>query len=212
MMIFQGPFFADAHPVEACSMIEAFRRQTILAGAIISEHLNPGDSAIDGTAGTGEDTLMMAKKVGPEGKVYAFDIQGDAIARTRSLLVAQGVEQPVWLYHLGHESLGSLPEISGDPRIRGIMFNLGYLPGGDRAIVTRCETTMAALKGALGVLAADGVMTVCAYGHKEGLAEAQGIETWCSALGKGIDVHRIETINHHNSPVLYLIKKARNVK
>ncbi|MEG2650492.1 MAG: class I SAM-dependent methyltransferase, partial [Eubacterium sp.] len=181
-------------------MIEAFRRQTILAGSIIWEHLNPGDSAIDGTAGAGEDTLMMARRVGPEGRVYAFDIQGEAIARTRSLLASQGVEQPVRLYHLGHESLGSLPEISGDPRIRGIMFNLGYLPGGDHAIVTRCETTIAALKGALGVLAADGVMTVCVYGHQEGLSEAQGVEAWCSALGKGIDVHRIETINHQNSP------------
>ncbi|SDX76836.1 tRNA (mnm(5)s(2)U34)-methyltransferase [Eubacterium barkeri] len=193
-------------------MIEAFRRQTILAGSIIWEHLNHGDSAIDGTAGAGEDTLMMARRVGPEGRVYAFDIQGEAIARTRSLLASQGVEQPVRLYHLGHESLGSLPEISGDPRIRGIMFNLGYLPGGDHAIVTRCETTIAALKGALGVLAADGVMTVCVYGHQEGLSEAQGVEAWCSALGKGIDVHRIETINHQNSPVLYLIKKARDVK
>ena len=41
--------------------------------------LKEGDVAIDATAGNGYDTLKLCKAVGNSGKVYAFDIQKDAI-------------------------------------------------------------------------------------------------------------------------------------
>jgi predicted methyltransferase len=190
-------------------MIAYFRRQTLLARQVMADHLRPGDSAIDATVGTGEDTLILAQKVGPQGRVYAFDIQEAALKQARAKLKAAGAETTVCFYQQSHALLGSLPEIEQDSKIRGAMFNLGYLPGGDHEIMTAAETTIPALEAALDALAAGGLMTVCAYLHGEGREEAEAVDAWCRALGQGIDVHRIETINHHNSPILYLVEKRR---
>ena len=188
-------------------MIEAFRRQTLLAGRIMSEHLKKGDSAVDGTAGTGADTLLMAEQVGEVGRVYTFDIQDLAIEKTKKLLSEHQLQDVVHLYHCGHEKIKEFDEITEDFNIRGAMFNLGYLPGGDHTLVTRAETTMTALKDTLDLLTPDGLLTVCVYRHPEGMEEYLAIEKWCSELGKGIDVYRVDTMNHKNSPILYLIKK-----
>lgn len=37
--------------------------------------INEDDVVIDATMGNGYDTVYLAKKVGPKGKVYAFDVQ-----------------------------------------------------------------------------------------------------------------------------------------
>ena len=43
-----------------------------------------GDIVVDGTVGNGNDTVFLAKLVGPTGKVYGFDIQKEAIERTKN--------------------------------------------------------------------------------------------------------------------------------
>ncbi len=190
-------------------MIECFRRQTQLAAGLMADHLSPGDSTIDATAGTGADTLMLAKAVGERGQVYAFDIQEEALLATRHRLEAAGCGDWVRLYHEGHENLGGVAEIKADPRIAGIMFNLGYYPGGDHTITTQVETTMEALKAGLKVMAPGGLMTLCVYTHAQGRLEGEAVKKWCTALKDGIDVHCIQTINHRNAPVLYLINKVK---
>ncbi len=51
----------------------------------------------------------------------------------------------------------------------GIIANLGYLPGGDRAIITRSESTLAALDQSLTSLAVGGRVAVVVYpGHAGG--------------------------------------------
>lgn len=190
-------------------MLAYFRRQTLLARQAMTEHLQPGDSAIDATAGTGEDTVSLARKVGPQGRVYAFDIQEAALAQARMKAEEAGVADRVHFYHQSHALLGSLTEITQDRRIRGAMFNLGYLPGGDHGIVTTARTTIPALEAALDALAAGGLMTVCVYLHGEGREEAQAVDAWCRALGQGIDVYRVETVNHDKSPILYLVEKRK---
>ena len=47
----------------------------------ILKHLKPGDVAVDFTMGNGHDTEFLSKTVGPEGFVYAFDIQEQALRR-----------------------------------------------------------------------------------------------------------------------------------
>ena len=44
--------------------------------------INEDDVVIDATMGNGYDTVYLAKKVGPKGKVYAFDVQEEAIKST----------------------------------------------------------------------------------------------------------------------------------
>ena len=44
--------------------------------------INEGDIVVDATMGNGYDTVYLAKKVGPKGKVYAFDVQEEALKST----------------------------------------------------------------------------------------------------------------------------------
>ena len=52
----------------------------------ILEHLHEGEVAVDFTMGNGNDTLFLSKTVGESGKVYAFDIQEDALVSTEKFL------------------------------------------------------------------------------------------------------------------------------
>ena len=57
----------------------------------IREHVKTGDLCIDATAGNGNDTLLLCELVGDEGHVIAFDIQEDAVRKTRERLENEGV-------------------------------------------------------------------------------------------------------------------------
>ena len=52
----------------------------------ILEHLHEGEVAADFTMGNGNDTLFLSKTVGESGRVYAFDIQEDALISTEKFL------------------------------------------------------------------------------------------------------------------------------
>lgn len=43
------------------------------------------------------------------------------------------------------------------------MFNFGYLPGGDHKVATRAETSLRALREAMGLLKEGGVISLCIY-------------------------------------------------
>jgi predicted methyltransferase len=163
---------------------------TILATAaitfskkLLAQALGPGDAAVDATAGNGNDAVFLAGLVGPGGVVHCFDIQAEALTRTRARLEDAGLLQAARLYATGHEHLGdALPEAQRG-RIKAVVFNLGFLPGGDASVVTRPETTLAALDASRELLDPGGVISVVCYtGHPGGLAEAQGVQAWCEAL------------------------------
>ncbi|QHW33276.1 methyltransferase domain-containing protein [Paenibacillus rhizovicinus] len=59
-----------------------------MAQRLVKERVAPGGVVIDATCGNGVDTQFLAELVGPRGRVYAFDIQVDALERTRARLAA----------------------------------------------------------------------------------------------------------------------------
>ena len=179
-----------------------------MAAAWIQSKVTDGMSAIDATAGTGEDTCLLAECVGALGRVYAFDVQQSALAQTEDKLKARGLLERVTLFHQGHETLGTIPVIREDPCIAGIMFNLGYLPGSDHQVATSADTTLTAVRTALTLLMPRGVMTLCLYRHPGGDAESRQVEAWAAALGRGYNVHKIETINKNNPPYLIVVEKT----
>ena len=64
-----------------------------------------------------------------------------------------------------------------------VMFNLGYLPGGDKSLVTRPDTTLPALRAALDLLAPGGLVSVVAYpGHFGGAEESEAVEAFLRDL------------------------------
>jgi hypothetical protein len=142
-----------------------------------------GDLAVDATAGNGHDTLFLAGLVGPGGRVAAVDAQAEAVTATRQRLAAAALSGRVLLHQGRHEELGD--SVPGDwaGAVRGVLFNLGYLPGSDKALVTRPATTRAALAAALALLAPGGRLAVVAYpGHPGGADEAAAVATWAGEM------------------------------
>jgi tRNA A58 N-methylase Trm61 len=140
-----------------------------LSRDILSELIQPGDTAVDATAGNGYDTLFLKQAVGPQGRVYAFDVQQAALDSTRRRLEEAGcLDDRVSLILDGHEHMAR--HVAGQARC--VLFNLGWLPSGDHRVTTRTPTTLAAVRAAMGLLLPGGMVSVCIYpGHEEGARE-----------------------------------------
>lgn len=166
------------------------------------------DYAVDATVGNGHDTLFLASLVGPHGKVWGFDIQKKALENTRGMLEAKGLADRVELNHANHaEMLEHLPVEAIRGRVDCIMFNLGYLPGADKSLISKPETTLKALDAAQTLLAPDGCLTIVVYtGHPGGLEEAEAIRQWLDDLPKsGWEVIRPPSRIGSNSPPQFFI-------
>ena len=149
------------------------------AHRLVSEVVRRGDRAVDATAGNGHDSIFLAKLVGPDGQVFAFDIQEEACRETERRLREEGGSGEVIC--CGHEQMAE--RVSGP--VRAVMFNLGYLPGGDKSVTTLPGSTVEALGAALGLLDAGGIVTVLCYtGHAGGGEEAAAVLDFCEGLGE----------------------------
>lgn len=162
----------------------AITSPTYLARKIILEYLQPGDLAVDATCGTGQDTAFLVGFTGgmmqdAGGSVFAFDIQEEAIRRTRQLL-GEGAERNVTLIQ---ESFVHMDEYVEPGTAAVVMFNLGYLPGGDKSITTTAEETVIGVEKALETIRVDGLVSVVMYsGHPEGAREKEAVMEWAAAL------------------------------
>lgn len=162
---------------------------------------------IDATVGNGHDTVFLARLVGAGGRVLGFDLQPAAIRATRQRLDAASLGDRVALYQECHGGMGErLPRAVG-----AAIFNLGYLPGsGDKGLVTRAETTLAALEAVVAKLGAGGLVVVVVYpGHPGGEEEARAVENWASRLGQDeFTAISYRNLNQVNAPP-YLVAIER---
>ena len=160
-------------------MAQDFRSARFWAAEMMEAALFPGAKAVDATMGNGRDTLWLCQRVGPEGRVYAFDVQPEAVERTRLRLQGEGLLDRATLFCRGHQHMAdAVPE-----PVDAVMFNLGWLPGAVHAVTTRTETTLIAVNAALGLLKPQGLLTVCVYpGHEEGARELRTLTDWATRL------------------------------
>lgn len=186
---------------------------------LLAEVVSPGDLAVDLTAGRGQDTLALWRMVGEQGQVVAFDVQSVALEQTQLRLLEAGVmarlvdhsslplaSQPgVDLLKCCHSCYDDV--VTGAPT--AIIANLGYLPGGDLRVITRSETTLAALQRALVSLAVGGRIAVVVYpGHAGGDAEATLVDSFYSTLdSNSYDVLRLHLSNRRQAPGLFVAEK-----
>ncbi len=177
---------------------------TRIAHLRLAAHLQQGDLALDATAGNGHDTLFLARQVGPTGRVFAFDLQPAALERTRRRLQEQSLLDRVILHQAGHERMKELLPEAAHGRLSGVMFNLGYLPGGDKRLVTLPATTLSALAQAISLLRPGGMLSVLAYrGHPGGEEEAAAVARLLQEQG---DL-KLEVLESPG-PVLFLARKG----
>ncbi|MEJ9302673.1 class I SAM-dependent methyltransferase [Priestia megaterium] len=179
--------------------------RTLLTNAVVQ-----GDVAIDATAGNGHDTLFLANLVGDTGHVYGFDIQPQAIQATQQRLTEHHVENRVTLIQESHSNINMLPR-SIKRRVTGAVFNLGYLPGGDKDIVTTSETTISAIEQLLDLLAPEGVIVLVIYhGHEQGKQERDDLLTYVQNLDqKDVHVLQYRFMNQQNNPPFIIAIEKR---
>ena len=170
----------------------------------IRKHLFPGDTAADYTMGNGHDTLFLSRTVGPQGRVYAFDVQYAALQSTARRLYAENAPQNYSLIHDSHHNAGNYIK----QKVNAGMFNLGWLPGSDRTVFTRRETTLPAIAAAIDRMAPEGVLLVAVYpGHSEGDAEGKLIQEYLSSLDRRTYMCALFRItNSPASPFFYIIE------
>lgn len=168
-------------------------------------HVKKGGTAVDFTMGNGHDTLWLSQQMGPDGQVYAFDIQKQAIDSTRSLLEKEGAADNVVLIHDSHANVAQYVK---QPFCVGV-FNLGYLPGGDKSVTTLRESTKAAVTAALELLDSDGGLLIAVYpGHEEGTLEGEMLYDYLSSISRfKLCVSCFKIINSPTSPFFYLCEK-----
>ena len=186
---------------------------------LLAEVVQPGDLVVDLTAGNGQDTLALFQLVGLTGQVIAFDIQSQALLSTRDRMVAAGAqvrlhqqdiqslpgEPGIDLVEMNHAELSGV--ISGSPK--GIIANLGYLPGGQRGLVTRPESTVRALEQSCSFLAPGGRLAVVVYpGHPGGAEEGAAVTDFFTEL-HDLDFYvlQMKVSNRPQAPFLFVIEK-----
>ena len=182
------------------------------AHTLLESALKPGDIAIDCTMGNGNDTVFLAKLTGESGHVFAFDIQESAVENTRKRLEQDGISpDQVSLIRDSHANLVDYVPAAAFTRVRAAIFNLGYLPGGDKHIYTMPHTTIAGIEALLSILASGGVVVLVVYpGHDAGQKEASDVLDYCENLPREtVNVIAYRILNNPNQPpfVIALEKK-----
>ena len=179
---------------------------------LIRDILRPGDIAIDATVGNGHDTVFLAEQVGPSGHVYGFDIQQAAIDSTLDKFRQAHLSDSLTLIHASHAEMTDKIPADLHGNISAIMFNLGYLPGGDKSVITLTDSTLTALTVASRILAVNGIITLLAYpGHPGGDLETDRVKNWCEQLDtQQFEVSTIYSSEHKDTaPRLFVIRKLR---
>ena len=176
---------------------------------LLQEVVKPGQTVVDATMGNGHDTELLATLVGPEGKVYAFDIQEQALVNTQERLEKLGL-QHVQLILDGHQHLDQYVET-----LKAAIFNLGYLPSADKSVITLPATTIEAMEKICARLEKGGRMAIMIYyGHEGGDIERDAVLDFVSQLPqKDYTATIYRTLNQVNQPpFLVMIEKLESYR
>lgn len=168
---------------------------------LLNTSVKAGDVVVDATCGNGNDTLFLCNLVGESGHVYAVDIQKQAIESTKHLLKENNFSN-VTFVHDSHAKLDLyLPEDSKG-KLGGAVFNLGYLPRSDKQIITRSDSTIAAIDTLLQFLRKKALVVIVVYhGHEGGSAERDAVLQYVSELDqKKYAVLKYQFLNQQNNP------------
>jgi SAM-dependent methyltransferase len=176
-----------------------------LAHTYWEELLAPGDAVLDATCGTGRDTLALLRilrRKGGDFRIMSLDIQEAALQRARALLASEEGWEKVELRLASHATLPLFPA-------RLIVYNLGYLPGGNKALTTRVESTLQSVEAALALCPPGGALSLTCYpGHEEGARETEALQELLSRLASA--EWCVSSHIHSNKPTaprLFWIKK-----
>lgn len=134
-----------------------------------------------------------------DGQVLAFDIQEQALQAARQKLLRENAPANYTLFLESHTHMAD--HVKPDS-VSCIVFNFGYLPGGDHSLATRSETSIQALEQSLTLLKKGGLLSLCIYsGGDSGFEERDALLTWLKKLDShNYLVIRSDYYNRPNNP------------
>ncbi len=170
----------------------------------LKQHLAPGGFAVDATAGNGGDTLLLCELVGKTGRVLAMDIQQQALDNTAKRLEEAGLAGTARLICDSHSRLSQYVQAES---VDCVVFNFGWLPGGDHGLFTRPETSLPAVEQALACLRPGGIMSLCLYyGRNNGYEERDAILDYVRGLDhRRYTVMVVDFANRINDPPIPIL-------
>ena len=180
-----------------------------LAHAYWKKHLKPGMIVVDATIGNGKDTLILAKAVleNDKGEIYGFDIQKQALVETNLYLekhLGKKLLKKICLFNQSHENFDDIKK-----PLDLVVYNLGYLPKGNKSITTMVRSTITSIQSACNLLNSQGLISITCYpGHEEGQKELLAIQEYLKTLSSQeylICSHK--WINRPLAPVLIILEK-----
>ncbi len=188
------------------------KRVLPFAHSLLEAAIKNGDIAVDATVGNGHDTLALANLVGANGKVYGFDIQQDALENAHRRLEESNLNERVELFLKSHDQIESVIPAKFHKKVKGAIFNLGYLPGGDKTIVTTPDSSISAVQQLLTIMPPGGIIVLVVYhGHPEGQIERdqliQYVKTIDQKQAQVLQYQFLNQINH--APFVIAIEKIK---
>lgn len=167
---------------------------------IIDKHVKYKDLIVDATIGNGNDSLFISNYL-KEGHLYGFDIQNKALENTKKLLDENHFTNYTLFLENNKNIEQKLNHLKN--KISLVIYNLGYLPGGDKNITTNTEDTIKSLKGSLNLLNHKGIILMTIYpGHLEGKKEGEHIIKYLNENNIHYQIYR----NTDNEIAPYLIE------
>lgn len=195
------------------SLFPLFQSHLDLAHTYWKAIIKPGDIVIDATCGNGHDTLVLALLAiheEKEGTLIAIDNQPQALESAKKRLSSQLSENQMKHILFINQCHSTFPINLNKESVTLIAYNLGYLPGGNKALTTMSETTHESLKAALPLIRHGGAICITCYpGHEEGKREEDVVKEFARSLDpREWSCCYHSWINRQNAPSLLIIQKA----
>lgn len=158
--------------------------------------------AADMTVGRGNDSKFLLEN--PQLiRLYGFDIQKEAENEAKNLIGPD----PRFIFNLAsHADVEKYIKEGLDLAV----YNLGYLPRGNKEITTTYESTIQSLEKTLQLLNKEGIIILTIYpGHPAGKIESEQIEKYLANIDqKKYEITKItQPTRPHNPPYIIVIEK-----
>lgn len=165
---------------------------------MIDQYQDINKVAIDMTLGRGNDSLYLQDKFK---KVYAFDIQLEAIENAKQRLDLNKVE----IIYDNHQNV----DLYVEENVKLVIYNLGFLINGDQSISTNHSSTINSLNKVISLVEKKGLVIIVVYpGHENGKKESLYLDEYIKNLNPSdFVISKYLMINMNNSPYIICIHK-----
>lgn len=165
-----------------------------LSHYLIENRVKNNIRACDMTAGNGNDSKFILDKKNPK-ILYAFDIQKLSQERCQKLI---GQRENFKFILDDHKNIEKYIE----EKIDLFIYNLGFLPRGNKSITTNYKSVIKSLESALSLLNKNGLILITFYpGHEAGKDEAFYVGIFLKNLDqKKFHLIKYDFYNQINTP------------